>query len=40
MNKKGIVTHPGFLFLAGVAIGIILIVLVCMNIININLGFC
>ncbi len=40
MNKKGIVTHPVTLFLAGVATGIILIILICKDIININLGFC
>lgn len=40
MNKKGIVTHPITLFIAGIIIGIVLVVLVCKNIININLGFC
>lgn len=40
MNKKGIVTHPVTLFLAGVVIGAVLIILVCKDIIKINLGFC
>ena len=40
MNKKAIVTHPVTLFVAGVVVGIILIILVVKGIININLGLC
>ncbi len=40
MDKKGIVTHPVTLFIVGVIVGLILAVLICKDIININLGFC
>ncbi len=40
MNKKAIVTHPVTLFIAGIVIGIILMVLVAKKIINIPIGLC
>lgn len=40
MNKRGIVTHPVTLFIVGVILGAVLVILICKDIININLGFC
>lgn len=40
MNKKAIVTHPVTLFIAGIVIGMVLIILVVKGVINIPLGLC
>jgi len=40
MNKKAIVTHPVTLFIAGVVIGMILIILIVRGVINLPIKIC
>jgi len=39
-NKKGIIMHPGSLFVVGVIVGIVLVILVIRGVINIPLNLC